>query len=82
MPPPARGRERLGKQPGGLLQRTACGSRNVREVGVTGIPTAGFKTSAKKLDYLISVIFDGFLTAFLAAFCAALHCSGVIPSGQ
>ena len=27
MPPPVRGRERLGQKPSGLLQRTACGSR-------------------------------------------------------
>ena len=37
VPPPARGRERLGKEPSGLLQRTACSSRNVREAGVIGI---------------------------------------------
>ena len=32
--------------------------------------------------YLILLIFDGFLTAFLAAFCAARQSFSVIPSGQ
>ncbi len=31
LPPPARGRERPGKQSSGLLQRTACGSRTGRD---------------------------------------------------
>ena len=36
------GRERPSKQPSGLLQRTACGSRNVMEAGVTVISASLF----------------------------------------
>jgi len=44
LPPPARGRERPGKQSSGLLQRTACGSRTGR----------GPQSGRRPMEYIVN----------------------------